>query len=111
MLEYMSECRIFVLPSRTESMGRVLVEAMTFSKPVIGSRVDGIPNILKHDFNGLLFESENVQDLSSKILDLILDPVLIQRVGSDGKSYAFESLSEKKYVEHFYQMLKDSIKS
>ena len=63
----MAGCSLFVLPSRTEAMGRVLLEAMACKKPIIASNVGGIPEIIKDGYNGLLFESENVDDLAEKI--------------------------------------------
>lgn len=54
MAEHLGSCAALVLPSRSEAMGRVLVEAMACGKPRIGSRVDGIPNVIEHDVDGLL---------------------------------------------------------
>ncbi|MHA1335553.1 MAG: glycosyltransferase, partial [Promethearchaeota archaeon] len=63
VIKLMTECTIYVLASRTDSSPRVLREAMASKKPIIASNVDGVPNIIKDGFNGLLFESENVDDL------------------------------------------------
>jgi len=63
-------CRCFVLPSREEGMGRVLLEAMASAKPVIGANVGGIPALIEDGKNGYLFESEDVDELAKK-LDLI----------------------------------------
>src|SRR4030067_495925 len=57
-MKLLSKCSLFILPSRSEAMGRVLLEAMASKKPIIASNVDGIPTYIKHGYNGLLFESE-----------------------------------------------------
>ena len=67
VVKLMAACSLFVLPSRTEAMGRVLLEAMACKKPIIASNVGGIPNVIKDGYNGLLFKSEKVDDLADKI--------------------------------------------
>ena len=75
---------IFVLASRTEAMGRVLVEAMARSKPRIGSNVDGIPTVIADNIDGLLFESENISDLTAKLRRLMGDSELRERLARAG---------------------------
>ncbi len=63
VLEIMAGASIFVLPSRAEPFGIVLLEAGLSSVPVIASRIGGIPEIITHDENGILVEPDNVQEL------------------------------------------------
>ena len=68
---------IFVLPSLYfEYQGIVLLEAMVSNVPVIGSITEGIPEMIKNEKNGLLFEKGNSDDLSDKIIKLIDDKEL-----------------------------------
>ena len=71
---YFLNCYGFVLPSREEGMGRVLIEAMACSKPLIGSNAGGIPSLIKDGENGFLLESENVDDLAQKLAMLLKEP-------------------------------------
>ena len=91
---HMCSCSFFVLPSRTEAMGRVLVEAMAAGKPVIGSNVDGIPNVIKDGVNGFLFENEDVNDLAQKLEKLITNPELRKRMGNEGRKCIKNKFSE-----------------
>lgn len=60
---------LLVLPSlKRESFGIVLLEAMACSRPVIGARVGGIPEIIEHEKTGLLVEPGDAHDLAQKIL-------------------------------------------
>ena len=70
-MKLLSKCSLFILPSRSEAMGRVLLEAMASKKPIIASNVDGIPTYIKHGYNGLLFESENIDDLAEKMKTIL----------------------------------------
>ena len=101
----MAACSMFVLPSRTEAMGRVLIEAMACKKPVIASNVDGIPNIVKNNFNGLLFESENVDDLTDKIHMVLGDKNLADKLSTNAYKYLLENFTEEHYVGNFKNML------
>ena len=70
-MNLLENCRVFVLPSRVEPFGIVLLEAGFFSKPVIASKVGGIPEIISDEVNGLLVESENPELLSEKIQSVL----------------------------------------
>ncbi len=69
--DFLNKIDIFVLPSKWEGFGIVLLEAGAGKLPVIASNVDGIKEIVCDKRNGLLFESANAQDLASKIKELI----------------------------------------
>ncbi|WP_158253190.1 glycosyltransferase family 4 protein [Marinobacter maroccanus] len=81
MPDHIGSCGLFVLPSRTEAMGRVLVESMAAGKPRIGSSVGGIPTVIEDGIDGLLFESENVEDLARKLRMVLDDADLRDRLG------------------------------
>jgi glycosyltransferase involved in cell wall biosynthesis len=86
-------------------MGRVLLEAMACKKPIIASRVDGIPHYVKHGFNGLLFKSENVEDLATNIRTILNDPEYAAKLGENGQRHVREYLSEDRYIELYKQMI------
>ena len=94
-----------VLPSRSEAMGRVLLEGMAYGKPVIASRVDGIPTYVKERINGLLFESENSAELAQRLADILADPEAAARLGEQAYDYVRAHLSEEKYLEYYHGML------
>ncbi len=103
-LKLISECSLFVLASRTEAMGRVLLESMACRKPVIGSNVDGIPFVIKDNYNGLLFKSGDEKDLAEK-LDLILsDAELRNRLAENGFTHVTTVLSDEGYLENYKEM-------
>jgi glycosyltransferase involved in cell wall biosynthesis len=105
MPEHIGSCAVFVLPSRSEAMGRVLVEAMAAGKPRIGSNVGGIPTVINNGVDGLLFQSENVNDLAEKMDMLMSDPDLRQKLGKAGEKRAKEEFSNEIYfknISNFY---------
>ncbi len=64
---------LFILPSRIEPFGIVILEAGISRIPFIGSKVDGIAELIEDQTNGLLFESGNPIDLQNKILQIYKD--------------------------------------
>ena len=64
---------MFVLPSRVEAFGLVLLEAMRHGLPVIGSNVGGIPEIIRDGWNGLLVPEGDATALAERLLLLIRD--------------------------------------
>lgn len=96
--EFYNLCDIFVLPSivdskgETETLGVVLLEAMACEKPVIGSNVGGIPDIIDNKV-GFLTEQKNSKQLSSKILYLLKNEKLRERLGKAGRKKVLNKFS------------------
>lgn len=62
----------FIFPSRTETLGLVLLEAMAAGCPVVAARSGGIPDIVTEGVNGYLFEpTENIQDAITATVRLL----------------------------------------
>jgi glycosyltransferase involved in cell wall biosynthesis len=84
LLGFYSDCDILVLPSRTEGWGLSLMEAMACKKPVVASRVGGIPELVRDGTDGILVGAGDVAGLSQAILRLLKDPDLRRRMGGAG---------------------------
>lgn len=84
-------CDIFVLPSLKEPFGLVLLEAMAIGKPVIGSKVGGIPDIIRNGVSGFLIEAGNVNELTSRLSDLVSDPKLRAKMGKKGREISLKT--------------------
>jgi glycosyltransferase involved in cell wall biosynthesis len=83
--ELMPVFDIFVLPSLNEGMGRVLVEAMAAGKPVVASRVGGIPDLVHDGETGYLVPPADAKALSDAILKLLKNPDQAKLMGQRGK--------------------------
>lgn len=109
--ELMSTSQIFVLPSRTEAMGRVLLEAMASRSAIVASRVDGIPHYVRDGVDGLLAEPENVSDLEGKLRQLLADPALCAALTENAEERVRTVYSEKAFAENFYECLVAAIRT
>jgi len=111
MPEHMGSCAILVLPSRSEAMGRVLLEAMAAEKPRIGSNVDGIPTVIDDDVDGFLVKPGDLNDLAEKLDRLMGDPDLRKRMGKAGKKRVSREFTQGIYLENLNRFYKDVLES
>jgi len=81
---------MLVLPSLNEGMGRVLVEAMAAGKPVVASRVGGIPDLVRHEETGYLVPPADEEALAEGIKKLLDDPEKARQMGQRGKEYCHQ---------------------
>lgn len=81
---------ILVLPSLNEGMGRVLVEAMAAGKPIVASKVGGIPDLVQHGINGLLVPPGDEKALADGIRQLLDDPQKANMMGRRGRERCHE---------------------
>jgi glycosyltransferase involved in cell wall biosynthesis len=81
---YIKSSRIVIVPSRYETFGIVLLEAMACGKPIIASDVGGIPFVVNDKENGFLFKNEDHEDLAKKIIQLLNNPKLGEEMGANG---------------------------
>lgn len=72
---------LLVLPSRSEGMGRVVIEAFARGRPVVGTRVGGIADLVEPDVNGLLVEPGDTAALADALLRLLGDPARAAELG------------------------------
>ena len=98
---------IFVLPSTCEeAFGMVLIEAMAMSRPVIGTAVGGIPDIVRHGTNGLLVQPGDEAALASAIARYLDDPAFSSKMASEGLKTVEREFSDKVMGERFDDLFK-----
>ncbi len=76
---------LLVLPSRSEGMGRVVVEAACRARAVVGSRVGGIPDVVADGATGVLVPPGNVEALAAALVRVLSDRALAERLGAEGR--------------------------
>ena len=77
IVQLLHGCRVAAVPSiidrhgETEGMPTVVVEAFAAGVPVVGSNVDGIPDVIRHTENGWLCREKDPRDLAAKLMTAI----------------------------------------
>lgn len=82
---------LLVLPTFEDNCPMVVLEAMAAGLPVAASRVGGVPDLVKHETTGILFDPNSLEATQSAILRFIDSPELRESFGTAGRKHALET--------------------
>lgn len=85
VMEFYAAADVVVLPSHSEGFPFVILEALAMGKPVIATRVNGVPEVIEHMKTGLLVNVRDVNGLASAIESLLKHPERAMQLGLDGR--------------------------
>jgi len=74
---------IFVMPSTAELQSLVTMEAMALKLPIVGAKAGALPYLIKENKNGFLFEPDNSADLAKKLMTLLENKELRNKMGEE----------------------------
>ncbi len=86
---------VFALPSFLEGLPISIIEAMALGIPTISTKINAIPEALKHLETGLLINPGNIDELKDAILQLKNDQQLRNKLSTNGRKFALENFNEK----------------
>ncbi|MFO7273404.1 MAG: glycosyltransferase family 4 protein [Bacillota bacterium] len=96
---FLGRTGVFVLPSRSEGLGLVAVEAMAAGRPVVATRVGGLPEVVVDGETGFLVEPEDPEALARAIRALLADPARAARMGAAGRERVRKLFSAERMAE------------
>ena len=100
---------VFVLSSLGESFSYVCAEAMAAGRPVVATRVGGIPEVVTEGVSGLLVEPEDPKALAQEVCKLLLDNDLRRSMGDEGRNIIETRLSLEKHLESIAKLFKEKL--
>lgn len=100
---YCSKADILMLPSNYEGLPMVILEAMSFGKPVVASNVGGISEIVINDVNGYALEND-AQLFASKISHILEDKDIYTRFSQHSSRLFSEQLTVEKMVQGYLEV-------
>jgi glycosyltransferase involved in cell wall biosynthesis len=95
LIAEMKNAAVLCLPSRAESAPMVISQAMASARPVVASRVGGIPNMVTDGINGRLWDVGDMASLSSILIEILSDPATAANMGRSGRLMALERYSSQ----------------
>jgi len=92
---------MIVLPSLSEGLPMTILEAMAAKKPVIATKVGGIPSVVWHERTGLLVEPRDVTGLRNAMARLLGDPTLGRQLGECGHQLILQEFSAESAAQKY----------
>jgi glycosyltransferase involved in cell wall biosynthesis len=110
MMQEFFNSDIVIFPStHPEPFGRIPIEAMVCEKPVIASKIGGIPEVVEDGISGLLVPPSDAEELSEAIVKLIENEELREKMGIEGRRIAREKFNieniAKQHVELYQKVI------
>ena len=103
----LDEATCLVLPSRSEGLGRVLIESFLRERPVVARRVGGIVDVVEDGFNGLLVDTD--AELADALVRLLSDRLLAERLAAGALESGRRWLATPdEFAERIAQLITDS---
>ncbi|MGP8243499.1 MAG: glycosyltransferase [Bryobacteraceae bacterium] len=94
---YYAMAEIVVIPSRSEGSPNVLLEAMLAARPIVATRVGGIPEIVTHRETALLVDARDPAAMAGELARLLAEEDLRLRLAEQARRMAEESFSPDVY--------------
>ncbi len=103
-----NKCDCIILPSYREGLSRTLLEAGILKKPAITTNVPGCRDVIYHNYNGLICEPMNAEDLAKKIEIFInMKDSNLKQMGINAFKNVVNKFDEKIILNHYIDVIKD----
>ena len=106
--KYLNEMKLLVVPSHTEGLPSIVLEAMACGTPVLASPVGAIPDVVIEGKTGFLLKSTKPQHIAEKVVELVGNRGLLERVSEEAYKFVRKEFCFEKTLESWRSILKES---
>lgn len=108
--DFFSQIDIFILPSRIETFGLVILEAMKYGKPIIATNCDGPKEILRHEVDGLLIDLKSNESVPHQIAKSVEKLICDEKLANNLVKNAYKRLNSRFSFKVLENLLADIFK-
>ena len=105
LAQRMRSASVLALPSESEGLPRVVLEAMAVGLPVVATRVSGIPDVVSDGVNGLLSPPGDEDTLAAHLRRIFSEPAAARELGYHARDFALRSFSTERYLNGYRELL------
>ena len=109
--EIMKNSQMLVLPSYNEGLPMSVLEAISYGMPIVSTDVGDVSSVVHDGENGFLIQPGGVEQLKNRLMLLITNKDLYEKMSLKSKIIANASFSDKAYFDTIYTLYKDLIKT
>jgi glycosyltransferase involved in cell wall biosynthesis len=106
--KYLNQLKLLVLPSYTEGLPNIILEAMACGTPVLTTPVGAIPDVIHDGENGFIIKNNTQQDIAEDVIRILEHPSL-ELVVKNAKKYVEKNYTYAAKVENYEKILQDII--
>jgi glycosyltransferase involved in cell wall biosynthesis len=103
--KYYNEMKLLILPSYTEGLPSVILEAMACGTPVLATPVGAVPDVIRDGETGFLLNSNDPKHIADKIIEILNKSELLEKVSINAYNYVRENLSYEKTLESWRKII------
>jgi glycosyltransferase involved in cell wall biosynthesis len=103
--DYLNSFKLVILPSYTEGLPNVILEAMACGTPVLATPVGAIPDVIKNEETGFLLKSNDLKHIAEKIIELLNEPELLEKVSFNAYNFVRENFNYRKVLENWRKII------
>lgn len=108
---YINQADILLMCSKSEAYGRVTIEGMALKKPVVGSNSGATKELIKDNYNGLLYKQGDYFDLAKKIEYFYDNRSKIKQLGNNAYAFYKNTFNKEIYGKKIYDFMKKILKN
>ena len=106
VIDYLSEASLLVLPSLSEGLGRVILEAQAVGCPVLVSDAGGMKDLIEDTKTGFIFKNDNVINLAEKIEYILDNKDLMKEVSILGRKSLVKFHESDSFLNGYKEIIK-----
>lgn len=106
----LKESVCMALPSRQEDTPNVVAQGLSAARPVVGTTVGGVPEMVQEGITGFLMDPDDINGFASSIIKLLSDPNKVRLMGGQGRQHALKTFERHAHIQQLLDICEKALK-